>query len=273
MTLSRIVSVCALAFAVSAPFAQADDAVARDLYGKALEKYRLHRADSLQISKEILETLTQAEAQVRNVELKYDILVLASRTLYWQGQHTDGDDNKKVIHLKGLEKGKQAIAVTDEFSEGFFFAGINLARWAEANGIVASISRKGELIEFMEQASDLSRTTRDGSKGESVDGNGPDRVLGRMYEKLPGILGGDHDLAVRLLRKAVAESKWNALNVLYLADSLLKGNNAEKAEGKTVLNNLIANDVNAFGAHYDRLPETIEEFALARGLLNGRPIP
>ncbi|HUP58748.1 MAG TPA: hypothetical protein VM598_14915, partial [Bdellovibrionota bacterium] len=186
----RVLSILALALA--APFAQADDVVARQHFDKALEKYRLHRADSLQISNEILDTLNKAEAEVTagNTELRYDILVLASRTFYWQGQHTDGDENKKVLHLRGKEKADAAILVSQDYSEAYFFAGINLARWAEANGIVASISHKGELIEYMQQAADVARTTRDGQAGESVDGNGPDRVLGRMYEKLPGILGG-----------------------------------------------------------------------------------
>jgi hypothetical protein len=268
--------------ALTAP-AQADDAKA--LLAKAQGLYQ-KRGDALQNSVDAVTTLKQAAAAAQDQDLKYDILVLEARALYWQGMHTSGDDNKKVIFLAGQQAGDAAVALNDSYAEGHYYAGINLARWAEANGIVASISHKGELIAYMNKAADVTRTTRDGSNGETVDGYGPDRVLGRMYQKLPRILGGDHNLSVTYLRKTVANAGNLALNVVYLADTLIKGNSSEQAEGKQVATKLVSNDVNTFGrgleqcsdpssnaVSCDRTPETIEEFQMARDLLNGHPVP
>jgi hypothetical protein len=259
---------------LAAPAVFADDNTAQQLYNKALDLYK-HRADSAQVAVDALTTLGQAEADVVGADLKYDILILEARTLYWQGQHTDGDDNKKVIYLKGETQAEAAIAITgeDSYAEGYYYAGINLARWAEANGIIASISHKGELIDYMNKASDPARTTRAGDDGKTVDGYGPDRVLGRMYKKLPGILGGDHNLSLKYLREAVDNAAGNSLNVVYLADTLLSGSNAEKTEGTQLLQNLVAQDPVVYGTAMDRVPETVEEFQLAKTLLAGGSIP
>jgi len=260
------------AIALIAPVAKADDATARDLFAKAKSLFD-KRGEKLQNSIDATTTLEQAEGQAVSSDLKYDIFVLEARALYWQGCHTDGDDNKKVIHLKAKDKADAAVAIDDSYSEGHYYAGINLARWAEANGIVSSISHKGELVAYMNKASDITRTTRDGQDGATVDGNGPDRVLGRMYQKLPGILGGDHNLSVTYLRTAVAKASGHAINLVYLADSLYKGNSTEKAEGKQMMETLVTKDPAAYGQADDRVPETIDEFQWARDLLNGKPVP
>jgi hypothetical protein len=260
------------AVVLAAPVAKADDPTARQLLAKAQALYD-KRGDTIQNSIDAASTLETALTQVQSADLKYDILILETRSLYWQGTHTDGDDNKKVIHLKAKAQADAAIALDDSYAEGQYYAGINLARWAEANGIVASISHKGELIQYMKNAADVTRTTRDGQDGETVDGYGPDRVLGRMYQKLPGILGGDHNLAVTYLRTAVAKAPKHAINVVYLADSLYKGSSAEQAEGKQIVTALLQNDPTVFGQADDRVPETLDEFQWARDLLNGKPVP
>jgi hypothetical protein len=260
--------------AFSAHAARADDATAQQLLTKAQALYENRgQGDELQNAKDAITTLATAAQDAVSSDLKYDILILSARTYYWQGMHTTGDDAKKPIYLAGQQVADQAAQLNDSYAEAHYYAGINLARWAEANGIVASISHKGQLITYMQKASDITRTTRDGSDGETVDGYGPDRVLGRMYQKLPGVLGGDHNLAVTYLRKTVANAPKLSLNVVYLCDSLYKGSSAEKAEGKATLTALLQNDPTVFGQSLDRVPETIEEFKLAQDLLNGHPVP
>src|SRR4051812_43033454 len=105
----------------------------------------------------------------------------------------------------------------------------------------------------------MDRQTRDGNDGESVDGYGPHRTLGRMYKKLPGAFGGSHSQSVKELQTALKGDATTALNTVYLADSLIKdGNAAEQSEGRELLNELLKKDPNTLKP--DRVAENTEEF-------------
>ena len=59
----------------------------------------------------------------------------------------------------------------------------------------------------------------------AVEGNGPDRVLGRLYFKLPGFKGGDNKKSIEYLERSLKGTPANALSRLYLAETC-------KAEGQ-----------------------------------------
>ena len=218
-----------------------------------------------------LKLLSAAEGTATTNDINFDILILESRALYWQGQHTVSVDDQKTIYLNGQAKAVAARALSDAYAEGPYYAGINLARWGEANGIVASIGHKAELIQDMADASNPSRATRDGDDGETIDGYGPDRVLGRLYYKLPAILGGNFNTSVADLTISVQKAPNYALNILYLVDTLEHGSAAQQAQGKQMLTSLLAQNPETFNP--DRLPETLDEFQLGRDYQNGKPLP
>jgi hypothetical protein len=215
-------------------------------------------------------TLGAVEGKAHDANLNYDILIIEARMAYWQGEHTSDNNQKKTIHLLGVNKSKAATQISDDYAEGYYYAGINLARWAEANGILSSLGRKGELESDMKAAQD--RTSRTGDDGASIDGYGADRVLGRENYKLKMLPGYSLGSSIQHLSDAVAKSNPPvALNTVYLADSLLKSNAADKARAHQILTDLVANDVNKYNP--DRAPETADEFKLANDLLAGREIP
>jgi tetratricopeptide (TPR) repeat protein len=53
----------------------------------------------------------------------------------------------------------------------------------------------------------------------AVEGWGPDRVLGRLYYKLPWFKGGDKKKSIAYLEKSLTGAPTNALTRLYLAES------------------------------------------------------
>ena len=265
----RFVAVTVLSALVLTTAAFADDASAQKAFDDAKVAFASRTAGSLAAVDNAISLLATAEGQVESTELKYDILVLASRALYFKGTHTTGDANKKKIHLEGRAKADAAEAVSADFAEAPYFAAINLARWGEANGIVSSVSQVPSLKKYMALA--VERVTRTDAEGESVDGYGPYRTLGRMYKKLPGLLGGSTSESIKYLDKAVKGAPTLALNVVYLADTLMKdGNDAQKAEGRRLLTELLAKDPSTFNS--DRSVETVEEFASARLVLAGKDI-
>jgi hypothetical protein len=261
-------AVLSVAMATS-QFAKADDESARQGLAKAQDLFAQRSTTSLKSIDETIAVLKDAEAQAVSKELKYDILILASRALYFQGTHTSGKDNKKRIHGAGQAKAEAAEALSSDYSEAPYYAGINLARWGEANGIVSSVTQVPKLKRFMKDAID--RSTRTDESGETVDGYGPYRTLGRVYKKLPGVLGGSHKEAVSLLGKAVKGEPTYAFNIVFLADSLIKdGNSAEKAEGKAMLEKLLAQDPATLNPAI--AAENTDAFQAARDVLAGKEI-
>lgn len=71
---------------------------------------------------------------------------------------------------------------------------------------------------------------------EAVECYGPDRVLGRLYYKLPFFKGGDNKKSLEYLEKAVKGCPANALSKLYLAETL-------KAEGEKVRAKALAQEI------------------------------
>lgn len=263
-----VVAVFSLA-AVSAQSAKADDAAVRQSLEKGKALYAQRSSTVMKNVDDALTLLAGAESQAQDKELKYDILVLEARALYFKGTHTAGDSNKKDIHGRAQAKADAAEALTSDYADAPYWAGVNLARWGEANGIVSSLTQVPTLKKYMSNAMD--RSTRDGNDGESIDGFGPHRTLGRMLKKLPGIFGGSHSQSVAELDKCVKGDPTTALNVVYLGDSLLKdGNSSEQAEGRKLLNDLLAKDPGTLNR--DRVVETVEEFQLARDVLAGKEI-
>ena len=82
---------------------------------------------------------------------------------------------------------------------------------------------------------------------DAFDGGGY-RMLGRLHTLAPKVVFFtgwiDRDLAIDYLEKAVATSKNEPLNILYLADALLRFQDSRKAEAQGLLKEVMARPVN-----------------------------
>jgi len=247
------------AFAVSLPTFASDRG--RELLSQA-EGAFANRENAAEVER-ALSLLAQAESvSSDDDELMYDVLVLQARAFYWKGNHQKTDDEKMAVFDKGMAKAKAAYTLDDTISEGYYFYAINLGKWALAKGVLASLFRKGELIEHAETA--IKNETRDGAKGETTDGYGPNRTLGYLYYKLPGFAGGSTERAIKYLMEATNKAPQIALNHVYLAEVLASGSASDKAKARQILDNLLAQNPETFNP--SRVPETKEEFELARKL-------
>jgi len=255
-----------LASSVVSSAALADDVTVTSGLQQASALFNQRSATNSQSIDDALSVLGKLEGQADDSNLNYDVLILESRALYWKGEHASTSADKVAIFLQGQAKANDAKDINDGYADAYYFSGINLARWAEAKGILESISRKQELIDLMN--STMERNTRDGQSGENIDGDGPNRVFGRMYFKLPGILGGSHDKSVQFLKKAVEDGDLLGnkvpLNIVYYAETLSTGNSSEKAQARQLLDNLLKNDPKTYNP--SRVPENLDEFAEARQL-------
>ena len=263
---SKMKNVCLslLAICLSSATCFANDVEIKRAYDKAFNLFQSRsRTDSTLIDQALL-TLSEVEGKAEDSDLNYDIYILESRCLYWKGSHQASNDDKMFTHDLGVQKAEKAKSIDDGYAEAYYFAGINLARWGEAKGILASLSRKGELESYMQQT--LAHRTRGDQPGKMIDGFGPDRVFGRMFYKLPGLFGGSLEKSLMHLRTAYLGAKNIPLNIIYYAESLSSGTREQKAMAIKLLDELLKS--NPLTYNPERLPENLDEFELARKLRN-----
>lgn len=242
--------------------ARADDKAAEAKLAEAAVLFQ-SRTDAAKVTQAL--ALVQAGiTEAATDEVKYDLLILQCRILYWKGMHTTGDANKILVHDEGVKKGTEAKALFPDFAESYYWTAAHLGRWAEAKGIIASLSKKKEIMTTLEAIFELN--TKAGDPGDKFEGNGADRILGRLYFKLPGFAGGSLATSIKHLDAAYAAAPEVSLNVVFYAESLASGNATQKAKAKQILDDMLAKDPNTLNPN--RIPETNEEFKDARKLRN-----
>ncbi|MGE0615523.1 MAG: hypothetical protein AB7P04_07770 [Bacteriovoracia bacterium] len=263
LSLGVVLGAWALSIGGAGGVALADDAKAREALQKGRDLYA-QREDLAKID-EAIKILAEAEtaaAKSEDTDLKYDILIAHGRAIYYKGVHTTGDKNKIPLFEAAYGKSKAAKELSDDYADGYFYYGVALARWAEAKGVLESLNRKKELFENMEGA--MERDTREAKAGDSIDGYGPNRVIGRAYFKLPVFAGGNRGKALENLKKAVDGAPNFVLNTIYYAETLYDGDAAEKKQACELLDNLLKK--NPAEIDPNRVPESKEEFVDAQKL-------
>lgn len=237
---------------------RADDAGAKTKLDKALSLYA-QRGEAGKID-EAVAVLKDADKDATSAGLKYDLLVLYSRALYYKGTHTKGDKEKVQIHDLAYKVAESARTEGPDYAEALYWSAANLGRWAEANGVVSSLSKKKEIMATLEQIFELK--TKGGQPGETYEGYGANRILGRLYFKLPGWAGGSTEKALKNLEITATKAPNFAINVWYYAETL---STKDKGKAKDLLRDLLTKDPKTLNA--DRVPETIEDFVEAKRIL------
>ena len=137
-----------------------------------------------------------------------------ARACYFYGtfsREEASDAEKMAIFEDGVARARSAVALAPDGVEGHFWLGVLLGVFGEAKGIFKSLSLVPEIQREMERCLALD---------PAVEGWGPDRVLGRMFFKLPFFKGGDNEKSRLHLERSLAGAPTNALTRLYLAETL-----------------------------------------------------
>ncbi|NBT58186.1 hypothetical protein EBT16_05325 [bacterium] len=134
---------------------------------------------------------------------KYSMALHALATRF-----TPEDSGQQALFEKGLEIAKQAATKEPHCGPCQFWTAIHMAQYGEKVGVFKMISSLSEIKDRLEQAALL---TPEHAMG------GPYRILGTIYQTLPGILGGDNEKANIYFQKAIAISPKEAINYLSLA--------------------------------------------------------
>ncbi len=157
---------------------------------------------------------------VPGTEDKYEAYWRLSRILYYVGAHTESKKEKKIIFSQGIYYAKKAVESESEKPDGYYWLGVNYGVYGEARGVLKSLFLVDDIKEAMNKVIELDRSYEDG---------GPDRVMGRVYFKLPGFAGGSKDKSLEHLLKSKEYGPNDALTRIYLAETYLDFKEIEKA--------------------------------------------
>lgn len=219
-------------------------------------------AQAAERTNSLLALLTQARSENATSEVLYDFNIILAQAAYWQGGLAKVKADKIKIFDQALQYANAAKAINEDYADSYYQYLISLARWAEAKGVMESLSRKGELFETADVMK--SKNTKAGVSGATAEGYGVNRVLGKVYFKLPALFGGSREKSLELLKEAYDFAPEYALNIVYYVEVLYDGKSDDKALACQIIDEFLLEDENYYNP--DRLPETLEEFALARSM-------
>ena len=193
------------------------------VFGQEVEEL-LAKADALYEEMQDMATAEEALALYRKAlgmaEDKYEPYWKISRIQYYIGAHTKEKKQKKTIFAQAVYHADKAIACGPEKPDGYYWRGVNNGKYGETRGILKSLSLVKPIKQDMNKVIELDRSYEDG---------GPDRVLGRVYFKLPGFAGGNKDKSREHFEKSKEYGPNDAFTRIYLAETLMGLKEIEKA--------------------------------------------
>lgn len=175
------------------------------------------------------EALAKYMEALAKLDSKYDAYWRISRIRYYIGSHTERKKDKKLIFSQGIYYGNKAVVAESEKPDGHYWLGVNNGKYGETRGVLKSLSLVKPIKKGMNKVIELDRSYEDG---------GADRVLGRVFFKVPGFAGGSKKKSLEHLLKSKELGPEDALTRVYLAETLLKHKqiNEAREELEYVLN-------------------------------------
>lgn len=193
------------------------------LFGQNADEL-ITKGDELYKEMKDMVSAKEAEGLYRDALLimdkKYEAYWKVSRILYYIGEHTESKKERQIIFSQGIYYAKKAIDLEPEKPDGHYWLGVNNGKYGETRGVLKSLSLVKPIKQAMNKVIELDRSYEDG---------GPDRVLGRVYFKLPGLAGGSKDKSLEHLLKSKEYGPNDAVTRIYLAETYLAKDEKDKA--------------------------------------------
>lgn len=167
------------------------------------------------------EALSKYEKALQLAVDKYPVYWRLAKILYYIGDHTKGDKGKQEIFQKGIDYAKKAVELEPKKPDGYYWVGVNYGLYGEAKGILKSLSLVGPIKEAMNKILEIDPSYEDG---------GADRVLGRMYYRLPGFAGGSKKKSLEHLLKSKEFGPEDPVTRVYLAETCMGLKEFDKAK-------------------------------------------
>ena len=187
----------------------------------------IKQADDLYADMQDMDTAKEALALYRKAllaaENKYEAYWKVSRMLYFVGAHTEDKKTKQSTFSQGVYHAEKAVALEPEKPDAYYWRGVCNGKYGETRGVLKSLSLVKPIKADMNKVIELDRNYEDG---------GADRVLGRVFFKVPGFAGGSKDKSLEHLQKSKELGPEDALTRVYLAETLLDMKKVDEAKAE-----------------------------------------
>ncbi|MHB9155630.1 MAG: hypothetical protein ACYC5N_08050 [Endomicrobiales bacterium] len=147
-----------------------------------------------------------------------------SMACYFVGFNYTRERAEKIrLFGAGRDAGLKALQLSPGSAEGHFWAAVNMALYGETAGVFKMLFTLGTVRGHLAKSAE---------REPGYAYGGAFRVLGKIEESLPGILGGSRDAAMTYYDKAIASVPDEPLNYLFKAKLLADGyGNRQEALG------------------------------------------
>ncbi len=244
-------------------FTQADELTdnknkAKELFAQRDKKEKLDECIKL------LEEITAKHSD-------YESFVLLSRSYFLLGEYTSDNEQKLVIHDKGMKAGESALnkvekfakakkkkkeeaeavkTITKENIDALYWLSANQARWAKFASFTKKLSVKARIRYLWDKVHELDQTYFYG---------GSNRFFGGYFALVPTITGeNDHMKSKEHFDKAIAAApEYIETKVLFAEAYCAHGKVKDRELFKKILNEVIATDISKY-------PDILAENKLAQ---------
>ncbi len=196
------------------------------------------------VAQDVLEKADQLIAQRKNLQQITEALDLLEqemgthpyeagwrylRAAYYFGKKCKDKKRKINIYQKAIKLGENLVKKYPDKVEGHFWLGVVYGVYGEARGVMKSLFLVKPIKKEMRRVLELD---------PKYDCGGAQRVLGRLYYKVPGLFGGSKTKSLNYLLESKKICPNSLLTRIYLAETLIsKGKKAQaKAELEEALN-------------------------------------
>lgn len=187
--------------------------------GSADTRELLAIADQLYEEREDLNKAFQAYDQYKEVlkvnPVEYEALWKTVRTAFYiletiKHDNHDNIEKRESIVKEAMQFAKRATAINPGGVEGHLWLGVIYTKYGEVKGVLKALFLLSPTKKEMQKAIAIN---------DAYEGAGAYVVLGRVYEKVPGIFGGSNNKARMQYEKARKVCPTNSLNLLFMAEN------------------------------------------------------
>lgn len=192
-------------------------------------------ADQLYEEREDLNKAFQAYDQYKEVlkvnPVEYEALWKSVRTAFYilEVIKHGNVEKRELIVKEAMQFAKRATAVNPGGVEGHLWLGVIYTKYGEIKGVLKALFLLRPTKKEMKKAIAIN---------DAYEGASAYVVLGRVYEKVPGIFGGSNNKAKDQYEKARKVCPTNTLNLLFMAENYWEMK--EKKQAIKILEDLLA---------------------------------
>lgn len=151
---------------------------------------------------------------------EYEAAWRLGRALFFLGQEAQARDESRLYHAQGVSCCQPAALLRPQRVEAHFWLGVNLALLARVESPLKALRH------VISAKRSLKRSVR---LDAAYHAAGPLRVLGRLQQKLPGLLGGGRTRARANFEAAIQLFPANTVTRLYFAELCMETGDKERA--------------------------------------------